>query len=407
MHMVSAPALTSRVRARLISATVRFLLVILAALAAASAALAGGGPEGPSLGYGAQVREARPVLFCKAFEARPAAQRACLVKQLLRLVETTNDPATELPRIDRYARSTGSLLAVCHGIMHSVGIQFAAARKLSLGDLNTVLPRSNDPGCSAGFAHGMIIYLGPQLRQAGSKAALVACGKPSTRYQRYSCVHGLGHAYMRLSGERLAVGLKTCSALGPRNGPDCAQGAFHDYWIALGDRPSRRLPWGADSATQVAYQLCSHYDYVRGCWYRALLEDHPRPIRSAADLRALCRGMRGIHHHGCIIGGSAASSSNPFSQVRLCSALPGPDAADCVHGLRPAIGPLADQISLITECKSFVASARAGCYRWLGKTLNVVTNGRFLKSGCGKLESGAADCRRGAASYAGPLVTFS
>ena len=385
----------------------RFLIVILAALTTAPAALAGGGPDGPRLGFGAQVREARPVLFCKAFEARPAAQRSCLVEQLLRLIETTNDPATELPRIDRYARSTDSLLAVCHGIMHSVGIRFAAARKLTLGDLNTVLPRSNDPGCSAGFAHGMIIYLGPQLRQAGPKAALVACAKPSTRYERYSCVHGLGHAYMRLSGERLGVGLKACSALGPKNGPDCAQGVFHDYWISLGDRPSRRLPWGAGSAAQTAYQLCSHYDYVRGCWYRALLEDHPPPIRSPADLLALCRGMQGIQHDGCIIGGSAAGSSNPFSQVQLCSALPGPDAVECVHGLRPAIGPLADQISLIKGCRAFVTSARAGCYYWLGKTLNVVTNGRFLRAGCGKLRAGAADCRRGAASYAGPLVTFS
>src|SRR5207245_7067457 len=129
--------------------------------------------------------------------------------------------------------------------------------------------------------------------------------------------------------------------------------------------------------------------------------------RSAADLRALCHGMRGTHHDGCIIGGSATSSSNPFSQVRLCSALHAPDAVDCVHGLRPAIGPLADQISLIEECRSFVASARAGCYQWLGKTLNVVTNGRFLRAGCGKLEAGAAARRRGGASGTRPLVTLS
>src|SRR5262245_38732199 len=140
---------------------VRNAFVVLAVLVAAPVALAGGGPEGPKLGYGAQVREARPVLFCKTFEGRAATQRSCLVRQLLRLVETTNDPADELPRIDRYARSTSGLLGICHGIMHSVGIRFAAARKLTLGDLNKVLPRSNDPGCSAGFAHGMIIYLGP------------------------------------------------------------------------------------------------------------------------------------------------------------------------------------------------------------------------------------------------------
>src|SRR2546430_1351971 len=180
---------------------VRSALVTLVLLAAAPAALAGGGPEGPRLGYGPQVKEARAVLFCNALAARPQAQRSCLVKQLLRLVVSTNDPAAELPRIDRYAHSSGGmLLQSCHILMHSVGQRFAARRKLSLGDLNAVLPRSNDPSCSAGFAHGLIIYLGPQLERAGPRAATAACSKVETRYRRYSCVHGLGHAYMRLAG---------------------------------------------------------------------------------------------------------------------------------------------------------------------------------------------------------------
>jgi hypothetical protein len=295
--------------------------------------------------------------------------------------------------------------------MHAVGLRFAAARKLSLGDLNTVLPRSNDPSCSAGFAHGMIIYLGPQLSRAGPKAAEAACAKVETRYRRYSCVHGLGHAYMRLSGERFRVALDACTALGAVNGPDCAQGVFHDYWITLGDRPAARLPWGAGSATQAAYQLCSHYQYVRGCWYRAFLENHPaRPIRSAGDLLAVCRGMRGLHHEACLTAGALVSSSDPFSQVHLCSALRGNEAVDCVRGTAvPALAPspLSEQVELVARCRSFDAAARAGCYEWLGKTLAVVTNGRFLRVGCPRLGSGASDCRRGARSYTGALVTFS
>src|SRR5262249_1039388 len=157
------------------------------------------------LGYGSQKREARSILYCTAFAGRPAAERFCLIKQLLRLVESS-DPTTELPRIDRYAAPTGGVRpAEPPGPPPPAGRPLAAARRLTLGELNTVLPRSNDPGCSAGFAHGMIIYLGPQLAKAGPHAALAACGREPTRYQRYSCVHGLGHAYMRLSGERFPI----------------------------------------------------------------------------------------------------------------------------------------------------------------------------------------------------------
>ena len=216
---------------------------------------------------------------------------------------------------------------------------------------------------------------------------------------------------MRLSGERFAIALRACTALGPTNAPDCAQGVFHDYWITLGDRPTTRLPWGAGSATQVAYQLCSHYAYVRGCWYRAFLEDHPaRAIRSARDLLAVCRGMRGLHHEACLTAGALVSSSDPFTQVRLCSALRGTEAVDCVRGTAVAAvtsGPPAEQVELAAGCRTFDASARAGCYEWLGKTLAVVTNGRFLRTGCARLGSGAVPCRRGAAAYNGPLVTFS
>jgi hypothetical protein len=393
---------------------VRSALAIASVLGAALApvALAGGGPDGPRLGYGPQVQEARAVLYCDAKAAHPAAQRTCLATQLLRLVERTGDPAAELPRIDRYAHSVGGLLLdSCHIIMHSVGQRYAAARRLTLGELNQVLPRSNDPSCSAGFAHGMIIYLGPQLTRAGPRAAEAACARAGTRYRRYSCIHGLGHAYMRLSGERFGIALDACKGLGPVNAPDCAQGVFHDYWITLGDRTRADVPWGAGSATQIAYQLCSRYPYVRGCWYRAFLENHPsRPIRTAADLLAVCRGMRGLNHEACLTAGALVSSSDPFTQVRLCRGLHGLDAVDCVRGTAVAAleqSPLSEQVELAASCRSFDAAARPGCYRWLGKALAVVTNGGFLRTGCARLGSGAADCRRGAALYNGALVTFS
>ena len=38
---------------------------------------------------------------------------------------------------------------------------------------------------------------------------------------------------MRIYEDRLAPALELCSALGRRTAPDCAQGAYHDYWFGV------------------------------------------------------------------------------------------------------------------------------------------------------------------------------
>ena len=42
-----------------------------------------------------------------------------------------------------------------------------------------------------------MIALGPQIQKLGPKGAAADCNRVPTRYQRYSCIHGLGHAYAR------------------------------------------------------------------------------------------------------------------------------------------------------------------------------------------------------------------
>ena len=77
------------------------------------------------------------------------------------------------------------------------------------------------------------------------------CEDAGTRYQRYSCVHGLGHAFMRLHGDRLEPSLEL-TALG-EPAPDCAQGAYHDYWFAVVGADERRFP----AAARVPAALCA------------------------------------------------------------------------------------------------------------------------------------------------------
>jgi hypothetical protein len=379
----------------------------------AAAAFAGGGVQGPTFGYGRYVREARAFRFCQNFTRPVARYRSCLSEQALWLVVHTHDPAHELPRIDRYAHSVGGYLdSNCHILMHPVGRRYARRIHLTLARLRDYLPRSNDPGCSAGFGHGLIMELGPQIVRMGPQGAAAACRKASTRYQRYSCVHGLGHAYMRLFGELVAPSLAACSALGPEDAADCAQGAFHDYWIAVAGLDQTHKPAHTTTSPR---KLCGaqHTRFVRACWYRAWLERPPRHIpRSGHNLLALCRGLAGLQQQACVTGGSVIVSADPYTQLAVCKELQGADAAACVRGIRvPALAtlPLEYQVRLIRGCANVDHAAQHGCYSWLGEALNVIRNGGFADDGCKELtyEKTRAACAEGARAYEGALQTFS
>ena len=63
---------------------------------------------------------------------------------------------------------------------------------------------------------------------------------------------------------------------------------------------------------------------------------------------------------------------------------------------------------LIEGCAGFDPQARPACYRWLGKVLTVVTDGRFARTGCARLDADARRaCEEGARTVDEPLETFS
>jgi hypothetical protein len=71
--------------------------------------------------------------------------------------------------------------------------------------------------------------------------------------------------------------------------------------------------------------------------------------------------------------------------------------------------PRSEQLHLIRQCANVFHGAQRACYRWLGMTLNVVTNGDFMNDGCNELRfvTTREACKEGAAAYEGPLETFS
>jgi hypothetical protein len=348
----------------------------------------------------------------ECLDLRPVTKKAqCYSKALLAAVEASGDPAREVPRLDALTKSVGGFVAAgCHVLMHPVGRAFAKRHHVTLATLQKYLPRSGDPGCSAGFGHGMIMELGPQIMRAGPEGALKTCMKLPIRVEQYTCVHGLGHAYMRMFDDHLKYALPYCRQLGPTAAPDCAQGAFHDYWISRGGRDGTKRDPRASSSPRV---VCGRQpaDFVLPCWYRVYLEQPPASrVDSAAEIRALCRGLVGVQRSGCVAAASlSGATSDPFQLAMLCRKLTGPDVVSCIRSVpvEQIVGQPSRQLALIQTCAGVGRQAQAGCYEWFGQALAVVTNGRFEGS-CGKLryEATRDRCTTGAKRIDDALVTF-
>jgi len=245
-------------------------------------------------------------------------------------------------------------------------------------------------------------------------AATTACASSKTRYQRYSCVHGFGHAFMRVYGDQLEPGLDLCRALGPDAAPDCAQGAFHDYWFAAKGADDASLP---EEAVRDPRALCGSQPevFVRPCWYRALLENRPEGFQAetAEDLEVLCEGLEGVQREACMTAMSVIGPPDPREQLRLCADLADEtDAASCARGTKVQNlidSPTATYVRVIRGCRRLPGTASTACFRWLGKTLSVLTDGRFAREGCPQVSPASARraCEAGAATMDEPLVTFS
>ncbi len=383
-----------------------------AALAFLCVACGAGGTLSATTGVSAGAA-AKPFLWQCTNIGRDEARDECYVRLLLQDIDRSGDPATELPKIDKLAKSAGTdLYGRCHLLMHVVGRRWGAEHHLTLERLQSVVPESNDPGCSAGFGMGLVIYLGPQIIPSGGRSALKTCETLPTRYRRYTCVHSLGHALMRGYHETLWLAVRACARLGPAYAPDCTQGAFHDYWISLHGADDTTSPV---HAVRSARKLCAEPTYRRwaiGCWYRYFIEKLPAPLLyGAADLERACRGLTGDQRVGCVAGASLDLGLPPLQQTRLCGTLAAADAVSCLRGVgvQATTGKPKRQLALVAACAHYAAAARAGCVAWFGLTLQLVTDGRFSHDGCPALAR-AADreaCLAGARRSRGPIVTFS
>lgn len=386
-------------------------------LASAWLSAAGGNGAGPravqrgSLGSPVQQqRDARSaVAQCNALKGEAIA--ACVSTAGLNYIRDSPDtPARAILAFANDVYSVGGFAAAsCHIAMHEVGRRVGDAERVTLESLQNALPKSNDAGCPAGFAHGLLTSIGPQLAKLSPSELRRACAASPTRYQQYSCEHGLGHAFSRLSGDQVGSALEACKILGA-HAPDCAQGVFHDYWFALAGVDGAS---GAGLQTLSARGLCRmvEREFVRACWYRSFMEQPDKPvIRQSRDLVRLCGDLAGLQRAGCIAGANVVASDDPFDQMRGCASLTSEDALACVRGVAVQSIDASDEAAqqeLILECTRFPQGAQFECMRWIARLVAVITDGRYASGRCVGTPAQKAACRLGLCETDKPLETFS
>ena len=193
----------------------------------------------------------------------------------------------------------------------------------------------------------------------------------------------------RLPRDALSRGAGAAT-LGARFAPDCAQGAFHDYWISLRGADETTSPVHAVRSARSA--LRAYPRFAMACWYRYWIEQAPAPVHPNAHGPArTCRGLSGAQRAGCVAGAGKAVCGAPVAQTRLCAKLPAGRCARVPPRRRkPGVrGPAAGAARLIRECARMPRGRPPGCAAWFGRTFNVVSNGGFRAEGCRRLAAPA------------------
>ena len=181
--------------------------------------------------------------------------------------------------------------------------------------------------------------------------------------------------------------LALCRALGPRAAPDCAQGAYHDYWFAVVGADTRRFR----RARTRSAQLCAASR--RSCARAGTERSSTTGRRGSSSIRpmhldVLCRGLAGLQREACITGAAVIGPADPEEQLELCAARGPREAAtaSAERRRRTCSARRPPPSSGSRPLRALRRGARTACYRWLGKTVAVVTDGAFEREGCPLLD---------------------
>ena len=247
------------------------------------------------------------------------AARECFIRKFQAVVEGRDDPRPAVQAITDLALSEGGfLLANCHVVMHTVGRTYARDAGVE--------PRDADGLPAAEQRSRVQRRLRARARdRRGAEHRSRAAGASRRRPVRTPARASSATAASTASDTRSCGSTRTSSS--PRSScawrsgrarrPDCAQGAYHDYWFAVQGADDARL---REQPITDPRRLCGAQPegFVRPCWYRAFLENRSEgfQLETPEDLEDLCEDLDGIQRGGCITGAALIGPPDPAAQLR-------------------------------------------------------------------------------------------
>ncbi len=139
-----------------------------------------------------------------------------------------------LETLDARKRYDGKLAASCHEAMHEIG----RASFRETGSIKAAYAKA-DYSCWGGYLHDAVEASLPEteLDRIASTTVREMCDGTDENgprsFERFSCVHGVGHALMLVSENDLPGSLERCRDLGDEwEGIQCANGAFMQNMFA-------------------------------------------------------------------------------------------------------------------------------------------------------------------------------
>lgn len=288
--------------------------------------------------------------------------------------------------------SGGGSTIDCHQQAHTLG-------RIAYALFGADAFQKGNAACHSGFYHGAMETL---LQQEGTEelapkiAAL--CGKFSTQFGIFECLHGVGHGVLAYENYDLPKALRTCAELTTDyDRSSCYGGLFMENIVTaqgLGARPTHATTWvsadphfpcnGIDQNASIQHQCylmqtsrmlqVTHYDFER------VAEEC---TRAPASLVSVCFRSLGRDIAGYTL-------RNPPEIGKRCAKVIEAHQDDCITGAVNVIvdfwgGGLTDQAT--TLCQLLPNNRKRNCYSILaGRLLDIFGNDEERKQACDRFE---------------------
>ena len=262
-----------------------------------------------------------------------------------------------------------------------------------------------------GCFHGALQEHFERLSELRPDAARGLCPENGTRFEIYTCQHGVGHGLVLATHYDLARSLEMCDALdGFFAEQSCYGGAFMENLVAYinsetGGHAHGHAPDGywVDRSDPAYPCNAVGSKYRSSCW---LLQTSLVLFLNGGDFAAaadVCAGLEATHVQTCFTSlgrdASAYSARDPGNVAAKC-ALASEDAwrAACIKGfIAEVVLNYADPAVALDVCAQLGAQDKPPCYHGMGVEGKNMVSGERMADLCARVEAGYEDdCRRGA-----------